>query len=178
MPNVAAVLKEEIARIAKKQAKSLAMPVKKDVVALKHVAAALRRQVAALQRDVKKIASEVRKRLPAPAVAPVEGKRMWVFSKGIVALRRKLNLSQQQLAKLIGVSPQSVTLWENKGGKLDLRAATRARIAAIRGIGAREARRRLADLGVGPRTRGRKPRFDKVAAPAPKAPAARKARKA
>ena len=180
MPNVAAVLKQEIARIAKKQAKGLALPVKKDAIALKRAVAELRRLTSVLARDLKALTEDVRKRIPAPAAAPIEGKRMWVFSKGVIALRRRLNLSQVQFAKLIGVSSQSVALWESNGGKLDLRASTRARIAAVRGIGAREARRQLEAMGFGPRVRGRKPRFGKTAeaaAPKAKAPAKGAAKK-
>ena len=112
--------------------------------------------------------------MPAAEPAAESGKRMWVFSKGIRSMRKKLSLSQSELAKLICVSSQAVTLWENQGGKLNLRQSTKVALAAIRGIGSREARRRLDAMGVTKSRRGRKP----AAAAAPAAAPAKAAKPA
>lgn len=169
MPNVMKVLKDEITRLAKKQARAVGVPVKKDIAGLRRAVAGLRRGVAALQRDVKAYSSEFKRKAVVEPVPVEEGSRMWVFGKGIVALRRKLGLSQAYFAKLIDVSMQSVALWERKLGRLDLRKATLAKIAAAREIGAREAKRRLADMGLEPKKRGRKPGAVASKAAAPKA---------
>lgn len=179
MPNVMKVLKDEITRLAKKQARMVGGPMKKDIAWFRGAVAALRRDVAALQREVKAYTVEFKRKAVVEPAAVEEGKRMWVFGKGIRALRRKLGLSQEYFAKLIDVSVQSVALWERKAGRLELRKTTLAKIAAVRSIGAREAKRRLADMGLGPKKRGRKPGFEPVAAEAPKKPArAAKAAKA
>ena len=168
MPNVMKVLKDEINRLARKQVRSAGGPVRKDVAAFRRAIAALRRDVAALQREMKAYTIEFKKKAVVEPVPVEEGKRMWVFGKGIRALRRKLGLSQEYFAKLIDVSLQSVALWERKPGRLDLRKTTLAKIAAVRSIGAREAKRRLADMGLGPKKKGRKPNFEAVVVPAPK----------
>jgi DNA-binding transcriptional regulator YiaG len=72
---------------------------------------------------------------------------MWVNRQGIRSLRRRLGLTQTQLAKLLGVSNLTVSGWERGKGKLQLRARTRAAILSARGLGAREAQARLAVTG-------------------------------
>ncbi len=165
MPNVMKVLKDEITRLAKKQARAVGVPVRKDIAGLRRAVAALRRGVAVLQRDVKAYSSAFKKNAAVAPVPVEDGARMWVFGKGIRALRKKLGLSQKYFAKLIDVSMQSVALWERKSGRLDLRKATLAKIAAARTLGAREAKRRLSDMGLEPRKRGRKPGTQGAAAP-------------
>ena len=71
-------------------------------------------------------------------------------AKGMRSLRRKLRLSGQEFAQLVGVTGQAVYAWEKGNGPLKVRAKTRAAIVAIRGIGAREAKRRLAAMNDAP----------------------------
>ena len=51
MPNIAQVLKEEIRRLAKKEARALTGKLKHDVVRLKKANVAMRRSVVQLKRD-------------------------------------------------------------------------------------------------------------------------------
>ena len=51
MPNIAKVLREEIQRLAKRQARVELRPVRRDNVRLKKIVADLRRQMAALNRQ-------------------------------------------------------------------------------------------------------------------------------
>jgi len=173
MPNVMKVLKDEITRLSKKQARAVGTPIRKDNAGFRKAIAALRRDVASLQREVKAYSIEFKKKTAVEPAPVEEGKRVWVFGKGIRALRKKLGLSQEYLAKLIDVSVQSVALWERNPGRLELRQSTLAKIMAARSIGAREAKLRLANMGLSPKQRGRRPRFEPVAAPAAKKPAAK-----
>ena len=93
----------------------------------------------------------------APPAAKEKGERQWFLAKGIRSMRRKLKLSQAELGKLAGVTPQAVMLWESKTGRLRLRTATEAKLQAVRGMGIREARRALADMGYVKGRPGRKP---------------------
>jgi DNA-binding transcriptional regulator YiaG len=63
------------------------------------------------------------------------------------ALRKKLRLSQADFGKLVGTTPGAVHLWEKKDGALSLRDKTKAAILSVRGLGAREAKEKLAELG-------------------------------
>ena len=93
----------------------------------------------------------------APPAAGQKGERQWFLAKGVRSMRRKLKLSQAELGKLAGVTPQAVMLWESKTGRLRLRAATESKLQAVRGMGIREARQALADMGHVKGRPGRKP---------------------
>lgn len=144
MPNLAEVLKAEITRLAKKQAKAAVAQLRADVVRLKRDEAEQKRQIAALLRE-----SAQRKKAEAKCMAaqPVEaceaGSRQYMTGKGVRSLRSRLGVTQQELAKLADVSAISVFKWEQKPGKLTLRGNTLPTLLALKGIGAKEARRRL-----------------------------------
>jgi DNA-binding transcriptional regulator YiaG len=176
MSNVMKILKDEITRLSKKQARAVGTPIRKDIAGFRKAIAALRRDVAALQRNVKAYSIEFKKKAAVEPAPVEEGKRVWVFGKGIRALRKKLGLSQEYFGKLIDVSSQSVALWERNPGRLDLRPSTLAKIMAARSIGAREAKLRLANMGLSPKKRGRRPSFEPVVAPVAKKAAAKPAK--
>jgi transcriptional regulator with XRE-family HTH domain len=83
---------------------------------------------------------------PADPPSAVPG-GAWVTGQGVRALRKKLKLTQAELAMLVGVSAQSVTTWEGKKGKLSLRPATLKEVLAVRTMGVGAARQKLALLG-------------------------------
>ena len=70
-----------------------------------------------------------------------------ITAKGIRSLRRRFGVSQAEFAQLVDFTAQAVYLWESKEGRLDLRADSKAALAELRTIGAREARRRLEEAG-------------------------------
>jgi len=147
MPNVAAVLKAEIARISRKEARSAVSPIRKPSVRYRKDIADLKRRLAILEKAGKEFharLAKVEKAQPAPAAEPEQKAR--ITAKGMKALRRKLGLSGDELARLVGVTGQAVYSWERGQGALRLRTATRAAVLAIRGIGAREARKRLEEM--------------------------------
>lgn len=144
MPNIARLMNEEIRRLARREAKTAIAGIRKDNVKLKGTAADLRRRIAQLERDNKRlIAAEKRRQEEVPQLAPEQAQKVRITSKGICSLRKKLGVSQAGFAELVGASLQSVFGWENKGGALRLRDATKAGILSIRGLGAREAKERL-----------------------------------
>jgi DNA-binding transcriptional regulator YiaG len=172
MPNVAIVLKAEIARIARREIRLATAKTRKATVQARKTLAAIRRQIGILEKAQKAVAAKV-EALPVPAAEPAEkAARMWVTSKGIVALRRKLKLTQARFAKLVGVTPQSVNLWEHKGGTLKLRKATRDAIAAARSLGIRDARAKLGPAAKPPKAARKAKRAARVK-PTPK-PASRR----
>ena len=145
MPNMVQVLKEEIRRIARKEVKTQTAKLKRDVVKAKKTNVMLRRVVVQLKRDNELLMSSEKRRQGLPAaVAPEDAKSARITTKGIRAMRRKLGLSQGDFGKLVGVSTVAVGLWEHKGkGALRMRDKTRVSILALRGLGAREAKRRV-----------------------------------
>jgi DNA-binding transcriptional regulator YiaG len=113
---------------------------------LKKDLANLKGRVAQLEKGNRHLKATESKRQPAtPPIPAEEGKRARLTSKGIRSLRKKLRLTRPGFAKLLGTSPHSVYMWETKAGDLRLRPRTRAALLALRGVGVREAKRRLAE---------------------------------
>lgn len=147
MPNIAQVLKQEIARLAAKEVRSAVAPLRRDKVALKKLVRDLRRRVESLEGDaaILKAEQERSKRLVIGAL-PAEELAIRITAKGMRSLRRRLRLTQAEFAKLVGVSTPTVWQWEKKTGALQVRDETRKAIFGVRDLGARGARRRLDDL--------------------------------
>lgn len=138
MSNVMSVLKAEISRLARKEAKREVAPVKKTSAAYRGMIAGLRKQVASLQKEVamlKRAAPKADKVLGAKTEP--EG-RFWITGKGVKAMRKKTGLTQEKFGKLVGVSVPTVVNWEKAKGKLNLRKATAGALQGLRGKGKRE----------------------------------------
>lgn len=145
MPNLAAVLKTEIARLARRSMRPLYVPIKKDVAALKRALAEQKRLTARLVRDNARLVADLNTRLAAPPTASeAEVKNARLGPALIHAQRKRLGLSRADFAKLVGVSGGAVLAWE--GGKSKPRAAAKGVIVAVRKLGKREARERLAAM--------------------------------
>jgi DNA-binding transcriptional regulator YiaG len=141
MPNIAAVLKEEIARLARKELKSNTDSLKRAVSTYRLEIAALKRRVDQLERQAKRSA----KASPAKPLEDAEsdGQHRW-RAAGFAQHRKRLGLSAADCGKLIGVSALTVYKWE--GGSARPRAKYLPAIAALRRIGKREAAKRLEEI--------------------------------
>jgi len=143
--NIAQVLKAEISRISRHEAKVATTPIRRSAAKMRPIWADLKNRLAILEKEVKRLnllAINLVSTQPAPAVASVEYKG-WITGRGVKSLRGKLGLSQKEFGKLTGASPRAVVLWESKPGMLKLRDATKKAIMAVRGIGKVEARKKL-----------------------------------
>lgn len=141
MPNLSSVLKSEITRLARKEIKSAVAPIRKANMEHRQQLSELKRQVASLQRGSRTFA-EKSKRGAEVAIQPGVSTRF--VPKGVKALRGRLGLSAADFGLLVGASGQSVYNWE--AGKSVPRGAQQAKLAAIRGLGKREAAKRLQGL--------------------------------
>ena len=72
---------------------------------------------------------------PKPTVTPASVQR----------LRKKLGITEVELALLLGVTAVTVSRWEN--AKNPIRLSNRKKIAELRTVGRREARKRLMGIG-------------------------------
>jgi DNA-binding transcriptional regulator YiaG len=148
MPNIAKVLKEEISRIARHEAKVAVSPIRKPTIRLRRDVADLKVRLALMEKVNKQLQVVLTKIQAAQPAAPAteSESKGWISGKGIRSLRKRLGLSQAEFAKLVGVSDQGVYQWESKPGMLKLRPATKGAVFAVRGIGAKEAKQRLAEM--------------------------------
>lgn len=143
MANLATVLKAEIARLARKETRAQLDPLRKANAGYRRDIAALKREVAALSKRLKSGS-----RAPSAGrtpVAPADGDapRVRFQAKGLKSHREKLGISAAEYGQLVGVSAQSIYNWE--AGKTTPRAAQVQALAALRGLGKREAARRLGE---------------------------------
>ena len=139
MPSLSTILKGEITRLARKEIKAAIDPVRKANAGHRKEIAELKRQVASLQRDLKAASK------PSTARVEADEASTRFSAKGLKSLRAKLGLSAAEFGQLVGASGQSIYNWET--GKAVPRASQQAALAAVRGIGKREAGKRLAEIG-------------------------------
>lgn len=145
MPDVAAVLRQEIQRLARKEAREQITPLKKTVTELRKRLTDAHREINALQKTVRTLAAEEARRLTTPPTpAPEETAKIRYSPKWVAADRARLGLSAEDYGRLVGVSGQTIYAWER--GTSRPRDERLAAWAAVRGIGKRAARQRLALL--------------------------------
>lgn len=162
MQNLSQALKAEIQRISRREIKTSFRPIRSSTVGLKKTVAELRRKVATLESENKRLLSfQKAEQEKLPQVSSEEAGKVRISSKSIHALRNKLGLSQDDFAKLIDVSGQAVYAMEHKEGRLRFRGNTLNKILAIKGIGKREAQKRLEEMegNKKPTKKGAKPKI-------------------
>ena len=140
MANLAAALKEEIRRVARREIRQELDQTRKTVTQQRRDIASLKRQVQEQARTIRFLQNREKQRLQeTPSEELAENAR---FSPTRLRQHRhRLGLSADDYARLVGVSGQSIYLWEQ--GKSRPRAKQLAALVAVRGIGKREAQRRL-----------------------------------
>lgn len=162
MANLASALKEEISRLARKEVRQQTAGTAKTAAQCERDIAALKRQIDELQRKLSSLRAQD---APGPAVSKkatskkaatkkqaaktasssgTQSSRSRFSAKGLKANRVRLGLSADNYGKLVGVSGLSIYNWEQ--GKARPRESSIAALMAIRGIGKREAAKRLEAL--------------------------------
>jgi DNA-binding transcriptional regulator YiaG len=125
-------LQSEITRLARKEIKKELDPVKRVNAAQRGLIANLRRDVTELQKEVARLQKATGKVAPVVEEAT---QNFWLSGKGVVSLRKRLQLTQAELAVLADVSNQSVMKWEKHEGKIPFRKQeTLDRMQVIRGM--------------------------------------------
>lgn len=137
MPNLGAILKQEIRRLARRE-------VLAELAAVRRTAAQHRRDVARLKRDLAAVrrelaaASSVRARTTSSSDDDGAEGRRW-NRRGLAAHRRRLGLSAKEYGALVGVTAQTIYHWES--GAQRPRKTQLAAAVAIRGLGKRRGSR-------------------------------------
>ena len=141
MPNLAVLLRGEIARLARKTNKADSTALRSAIAAQKRETRALRERVAALEGSLKRVMAGVAKG-DGSSTSAADTPALRFRRDGLKAHRARVELSAGDYGTLVGVSGQTVYSWEQ--GHSTPRAAQLMRLASLRGIGKREAMRRLA----------------------------------
>ena len=140
MPDVASVLRDEISRLARKEIRQQVGPLKKINAELRRTVSALNRQVSSLQRKVDFLEQQEKRRLE-PTPRNPSPKTVRFSPRWVKADRQRLGLSAKDYGALVGVSSLTIYSWES--GKSKPSAESLTAWAEIRGVGKREALKRL-----------------------------------
>ncbi|MCZ6635305.1 MAG: helix-turn-helix domain-containing protein [bacterium] len=143
MPNLAKILKDEISRLARKEAKAVAQPIALQVRDLKKTATQQKRQIAQLQKKLgKKPDQTATGSIQVGSKIPERSIR--ISPASIRKHRQRLGLSQREIGLLLDVSTLTVCKWES--GNTTPRGRNRKTIAELRKMGIREIRDRLGKI--------------------------------
>jgi DNA-binding transcriptional regulator YiaG len=155
MANIAAVLKDEIRRLARKEVKSHLGKTHRATVRYRSDIAKLKRLLKLQERKLAFLES-LQAQQPKTDAAPQDVAPGSRFSaRSVRAQRKRLRLTAEEYGRLIGVSPQTVYLWER--GKVRPKASQFAALISARSLGRREARAKL-ELAAKTTARQAKPR--------------------
>lgn len=145
MPDLASALKEEIRRLAKKEIKAQVTRTKQATAQHRREIAALKRQLAEQEKKIKFLEAQERKRVAEMPNGETVPGDIRFSPRSVKSQRERLGLSAQDYGRLVGVSGVTIYNWEQ--GKSRPRKAQLAALAAVRGIGKREAMAKLELLG-------------------------------
>jgi DNA-binding transcriptional regulator YiaG len=153
---IEAAIKDAILRGARRQVRTVAAPLRRDVRRLRRAVAGLRRELATL-RDVAAQWRMAQSGPWRPEVSEDQARASRLSARLILKLRVRLGLSQAALARLVGVSTGAVAQWE-RGGAAPAGQNRRALIG-LRQLGRRDVKRLLAgQAGTAPAAKPRRRR--------------------
>ena len=139
MSKVEDAVRAEVLRLVRKELRAQVAPLQKEVRQLRRAFSQTRKQLAQIEKRTPK---QVK---PATVLAleasEEEISKSRISGNLIRSLRRRLGITQGQLATLVGVSLSAVTLWETN--KTRPTGQNRAAIVALRKLGRREVARML-----------------------------------
>ncbi len=141
--NIAAALRAEVTRVARKEVRVEVSTLKKASSKYRSDIADLKRRLVQLERLVGQLSKGSRKREPV-AQGDQTATVARYSAKNLTSLRAKLDLSAADLGKLLGVSGASIYLWEQ--GKTRPRPAHMPGIAAARKMTKKTAQDQLAAM--------------------------------
>lgn len=133
MSNIAKVLKAEIQRIVRREIAQLAAAQKQGLAVLKKASAEYKQRLAVLEKQAKQQASVAQRTAGVEAPDAGVSGDVRVTAKALKSMRKRLGITQAELAKLLGVSMQVVSVWETKKGRVQIRKEkVRVSLAALK----------------------------------------------
>ena len=141
MPDIGKVLRDEISRLTKKEAKQDTDPLKQQIRELQVTVRAQRLRITTLEKGRAKKSEKI----SVPKIVPGDGQEVVRIPKGSIKKQReRLGLSQREMGLLLDVTALSVSNWER--GEASPRGQNRSGFAALRKMGRRDVRERLEKL--------------------------------
>jgi len=141
MGKLEATIKTEIMRLAKREMRKVSVPLKRDVRSLRVTVSQLRKAVLPLERFAANRQKELAKREIRLEATPEEVKKSRFSLRLLKALRKRLGITQKELAILVGVTVGAAHQWET--GKFTPKPEKKAALAALRKLRRNEVKRLL-----------------------------------
>jgi DNA-binding transcriptional regulator YiaG len=155
MPDFTGTFREEVTRLARKAIREDTAVTRRSVAQYRRDIAQLKREVSELSRKISFLEAQEKRRLSEPSATPAASQQAASRKQGRTPAKRKprfspdwvrkhrekLGLSADDYGKLVGVSGQSIYLWES--GRTRPRQAQLDSLAEVRGLRKREAQARL-----------------------------------
>ncbi len=143
MPNFAAALKAEVARIARKEVRIEVEALKKALAGHRAEIASLKRRAQSAEQALKQVRKTVQPLKAEPTKAPPRRARRF-SPKTLQSQRERLGLSATDVGLLVGATGQSIYNWER--GSAVPRQKNLAAIAALKTLGKKSAAAHLEAL--------------------------------
>lgn len=140
MAQFASTFKNEIGRVARREARKLTEPNTAILRELRQRQREQRAVVDSLQRELRamtKVIHELQGPNGESAGEEASRSRERVTAKGLVAMRKRTQLSAADFGRLAGVTAQTIYSWEQ--GKSEPREAQKSALLRLRGMGRRAA---------------------------------------
>lgn len=147
MGKMESAIRFEILRLAKKEVRAAFLPLRREMRMMKLKLSSLSRSFVPLERMAKEqIRQEETKKLRLEAT-PEEVKASRITPDRIRILRKRLGISQRELAILTGVTIGAVASWEK--GKFKPKGDKKAALVALRELNKRDVKKMLAERAGG-----------------------------
>jgi len=138
MSTLAQTIKNEIRRISRREIGLALSHFRRDHIILKKRLAEQKSKLSAIEKENK----ELSKKLAAvgqgqrgESGSEPEAEQVALYARGIKSLRRRLGLSQVNLATLVSMNRISIAHWEKKSGKITIRKPEVSKIlTALKGM--------------------------------------------
>jgi DNA-binding transcriptional regulator YiaG len=141
MGKLEGMIKSEILRLAKREVRKISVPLGRDVRSLKSAVSQLRKTVLTLERLTAQQQKELGMGKARLEATPEEVKKSRFSSRLIHALRKRLGITQKEMATLVGVTVGAIYQWEN--GIFEPRGQKKGMLVALRKLGRRDVRKLL-----------------------------------
>jgi DNA-binding transcriptional regulator YiaG len=150
MSTLAQTIKDEIRRISRREIRLALSNFRKDHVALKKRLAEQKRRIFTLEKENKELSKKLgafSQDQRATSAPKPEAEHIAVYARGIKSLRRRLGLSQADLAMLVGMHRLSIAHWEKKSGKITIiKPEVRKMLTELKGMKKAEVAARLGTI--------------------------------
>jgi DNA-binding transcriptional regulator YiaG len=140
MANITAAVNEQIRRVSRREISTNTAVLRRASAQHRRDLASLKRQIAQLQKTVAFLERQEKRRVGREPT-PQEVENVRFRADGLKSHRNRLGLSAKDYGRLVGVSGLTIYNWES--GKARPRRQQLGKLASVRGLGKREATRRL-----------------------------------